>query len=126
MMKGVVTVNSQEHVLQGRMEEAGIRHGQKVRVNLTGVRAYPLASPAFAEIRFCFMQPIEVIGGPLTRATPGPLPRMAALKNVFVPNYGQLAIRNALLWSNGHNTLILDRETSVEVIGELPKVLVVP
>lgn len=122
MLKGIVTKRSQHEVLQGRMMEAGIQHGERVRANLTGVRVYPLASPVVAEVRFCFMGNIQTLGEPLVAGDSGPLASKAWFTGLSFQKYGVYAIENCILDSNGHNTIIIDEKSKVRFVRELPRV----
>lgn len=116
MLKGVLTIDSQVFMLSQRMEEAGIKHDQKVRVNLTNVRAMPRYDTKTAEVRFCYMDEIQVLEA-LTPGDDKPLPQDAALQGLQFPHYGKFAINNCVLWSNGHNALIVDEHTEVRVLA---------
>src|SRR5213596_2214347 len=111
-METRVTAQSQSFRLVERMQEAKVRHGQEVRVDLPNVGVIEVAGAGEAEVRFCAMGPVrvrEVLDSGDDRA----LPTEVALEGLIVPVSGSYDILNARVSSNGDIHVVVDDQTSV-------------
>lgn len=112
----VITSYSQPHVLQCRMNEEKLSHGERVTANISPVR---LESNFGRMIMyFCPVHSIEVID----RIEPGDggrIPCEAVLDGVTVPKNmkpGLYALKKAQLFSNGTMQVIATADTEFESI----------
>lgn len=107
----VLTAYSQPHVLQQRMKEEKLTHGETVTANLSPVRLE--ANFGKMVMYFCPVQTINV----LEKVTPGDggaLPAEAILENIVVPgNFkpGLYDLKNVKLFSNGTMQVIATADT---------------
>lgn len=113
-----VTAYSQPHVLQQRMKEQKLTHGETVTANLSPVRIERLHNGKTV-MYFCPLQSIEV----LSTETPGDggaIPSQVILDNVSVdagllPDYRPtdlFTLKNVKLFSNGTMQVIATEKTS--------------
>ncbi|HEU5171839.1 MAG TPA: hypothetical protein VFU46_14925 [Gemmatimonadales bacterium] len=136
-MEARITAHSQPYRLRERMEEAQVRHGTDVRVDLPGVRVMAFADSWFSsitgalfstpparregEVFFCNMGPLrvrEVLSG----GDDQPLPNSVVVEGFRVAESGTYDIINALVRSNGDIRVYLDEHTRV-VPSERPSVM---
>ena len=127
-MEARITAHSQPYRLRERMEEAQIRHGTDVRVDLPGVRVMAFADSWFSaitgaffatpsaaregEIFFCNMGRINV-RETLVEGDEQPLPSTVILEGLKVNESGVYDIKNALVRSNGDIRVFIDDQASV-------------
>ncbi|HEX2451365.1 MAG TPA: hypothetical protein VHJ69_09490 [Gemmatimonadales bacterium] len=127
-MEARITAHSQPYRLRERMEEAQIRHGTDVRVDLPGVRVMAFADSWFSaitgaffntpsaaregEVFFCNMGRINV-HETLVEGDDHPLPNSVILEGLKVNESGVYDIVNALVRSNGDIRVFVDDRTSV-------------
>ncbi len=89
-LNGRTTVHSQPEKLREKVEAAGIRHGERARVNLIGVEASEFLSglqTGEISVQFCHMDRLEVIaksGEP----DGGEVPEEARIENIKIPGEG--------------------------------------
>lgn len=110
----VLTHYSQPHVLQHRMNEANLKHGDTVIANISPVRIESCFGKAV--MYFCPIQNIEVVNK-IEEGDGLPLPDQATLKNIEIPSSlkpGLYNIRNATLFSNGTLQIIANENTEFE------------
>ncbi len=128
-MEARITAHSQPYRLRERMEEAQVRHGTDVRVDLPGVRVMAFADSWFSsitgaffnapsgsregEVFFCNMGRIKV-HETLVEGDDQPLPNTVVLAGLKVHESGVYDIRNALVRSNGDIRVFVDERTTVE------------
>ena len=111
-----ITQYSQPHVLQQRMKEAHLTHGQTVRGDISPVRLE--ASFGKMVLYFCPAHGITV-NEQITPGDGGPIPPEAILEGVVVPGTftpGYYHLKNAKFFSNGTMQLIADENTIFEEI----------
>jgi hypothetical protein len=127
-MEARITAHSQPYRLRERMEEAQIRHGTDVRVDLPGVRVMAFADSWFSaitgaffstpsaaregEVFFCNMGRVNV-RETLVEGDDHPLPNSVILDGLKVNESGVYDIVNALVRSNGDIRVFIDEQTSV-------------
>ncbi len=107
----VITSYSQPHVLQQRMKEEKLTHGQRVTANISPVRLE--SNFGKMVMYFCPMQSITVLKE-VSIGDGGSLPCEATLKGVNVPgNFkpGLYEMKNVTLFSNGTMQVIAGKET---------------
>src|ERR1044072_766922 len=110
----VITSYSQPHVLQQRMKEEKLTHGETVTANLSPVRLE--SNFGKMVIYFCPMQSIEV----LEKVSPGDggaLPSEAILDGILIPGNlkpGLYDLKNVQLFSNGTLQVIATADTKFE------------
>ncbi len=112
----VITSYSQPHVLQQRMKEEKLTHGETVTVNISPVRL----ENAYGKMvmYFCPMQSIEI----LTHSNPGDggnIPIQATVDGLAVPGNqkpGLYTLKNVQLSSNGTIQVIATSKTEWEVV----------
>jgi hypothetical protein len=112
----VITQYSQPHVLQQRMKEAHLTHGQTVRGDISPVRLE--ANFGKMVMYFCPAQGITV-NEQITPGDGGPIPEEAILDGVVVPGTftpGLYHLKNAKLFSNGTMQVIADENTVFEAL----------
>lgn len=110
----VITSYSQPHVLQQRMKEEKLSHGDRVKADLNLVRFE--ANFGKFVMYFCPMQNIE-IREEIEIGDGGSLPEEATLHNVNVPvgfKSGLYNIKNVELFSNGTLQVIAGEDTIYE------------
>ena len=111
----VITSYSQPHVLQQRMNEQHLTHGQTVKANLSPVRLE--SNFGKMVMYFCPLQDISITEQ-ITAGDGGCLPEEAILDNVVVPGDmrpGLYDLKNATLFSNGTLQVIATKDTSFEL-----------
>lgn len=109
------TSYSQPHVLQLRMQEQGLKHGDRVTADLSPVRLEPLANGEMV-MYYCPIQEIAV-KQLLARGDGGWLPADATLVNITAPKNivpGLYNLKNVQLYSNGTMQVIATAETEFE------------
>lgn len=127
-MEARITAHSQPYRLRERMEEAQIRHGTDVRVDLPGVRVMAFADSWFSaitgaffsapsaaregEVFFCNMGRVNV-RETLVDGDDHPLPNSVILEGLKVNESGVYDIMNALVRSNGDIRVFIDEQTNV-------------
>jgi len=112
----VITSYSQPHVLQQRMKEEKLTHGETVTVNISPVRL----ENAYGKMvmYFCPMQSIEI----LSHTNPGDggnIPIQATIDGLTVPGNqkpGLYTLKNVKLSSNGTIQVIATAKTEWEVV----------
>lgn len=112
----VITSYSQPHVLQQRMKEEKLTHGETVTVNISPVRL----ENAYGKMvmYFCPMQTIEI----LKHTTPGDggnIPIQATVDGLAVPGAqkpGLYTLKNVQLSSNGTIQVTATAKTEWEVV----------
>jgi hypothetical protein len=112
----VITSYSQPHVLQQRMKEEKLTHGETVTVNISPVRL----ENAYGKMvmYFCPMQTIEI----LKHTTPGDggnIPIQATVDGLSVPGAqkpGLYTLKNVQLSSNGTIQVTATAKTEWEVV----------
>lgn len=112
----VATLYSQPHVLQVRMQEANLAHGDRVTANISPVR---LESNLDRMIMyFCPAQAVEVTNR-LEAGDGGAIPPEVTLQGLTVPgNFkpGLYELKNVQLFSNGTMQVIATADTQFEAI----------
>jgi hypothetical protein len=118
-MEPRVFAHSQSYRLRERMTEAEIRHGQKIRADLPGIRVtaavegwHSSADPNAGVIFFCTMGPIR-IREVMNPGDGDPLPSEVILEGLAVPGPGTYDIMNALIHSNGALRVRADSATQI-------------
>lgn len=112
----VITSYSQPHVLQQRMKEEKLTHGETVTANISPVRLE--SSYGKMILYFCPMQQIEVTGK-IADGDGGSLPAEAIVEGLVVPgNYkpGLYTLRNVKLSSNGTMQVVATADTAWETV----------
>jgi hypothetical protein len=107
----VITSYSQSHVLQHRMKEEKLTHGQRVIANISPVRLE--SNFGKMVMYFCPLQSIAVTKT-ITAGDGGSIPSEAILENVKVPQGfkpGLYEMKNVELFSNGHMQVIAGKKT---------------
>jgi len=112
----VITSYSQPHVLQQRMKEEKLTHGETVTANISPVRL----ENAYGKMvmYFCPMQTIEI----LKHTTPGDggnIPIQATVEGLAVPDTqkpGLYTLKNVQLTSNGTIQVLATAKTAWEVV----------
>lgn len=112
----VVTAYSQPHVLQQKMREEKLTHGETVTANLSPVRL----ENSFGKmiLYFCPMKSVEVLHT-LTGGDGGSLPTEAIIDGLSVPEGikgGYYTLRNVTLTSNGTMQVKATEETVWEQV----------
>lgn len=119
----VLTEYSQPHVLNTRMLEANLTHGETVMANLSPVRIEPDIC-GYRVMYFCPMGGIDII----ERITPGDgghIPSLAKVVDLSMPDNlkpGLYELQNVKLFSNGTMQVISTEETKFKVLCEDPDV----
>lgn len=127
-MEARITAHSQPYRLRERMEEAQVRHGTDVRVDLPGVRVMAFADSWFSsitsaffnaptssregEVFFCNMGRIKV-HETLVEGDDQALPNTVILEGLKVNESGVYDILNALVRSNGDIRVFVDDRATV-------------
>lgn len=112
----LVNPYSQPHVLQQRMREEKLTHGETVRADLSPVRLehYPESGKTY--MYFCPMQLIDVV----EKVSPGDgesLPAEATLKGIVIDKSlkpGLYTLKNVTIFSNGTLQVIANEDTKFE------------
>ena len=112
----VITSHSQPHVLQQRMKEEKLTHGETVTANLSPVRL----ENAFGKmiLYFCPMKSIEVLQT-ISDGDGGSLPTEAKIEGLTVPEGckpGFYTLKNVRLTSNGTMQVKATEETLWEQV----------
>ena len=113
-----ITAYSQSNVLQQRMREERMTHGQTVKANLSPVRLE--MSYGRMIMYFCPMKSIEVLET-LNKGDGGFLPAEAKVADLSIPNCfrpGLYTLKNVTLSSNGTMQVNATRETAWEPVME--------
>jgi hypothetical protein len=127
-MEARITAHSQPYRLRERMEEAQVRHGTDIRVDLPGVRVMAFAdnwfsslagaffggspAPREGEVFFCNMGRIKV-HETLVEGDDQPLPSTVIVEGMTVNESGVYDIMNALVRSNGDIRVFVDEKAKV-------------
>lgn len=121
-MQAHLSVHSQAGRLRERMEQADVKHGEEVRVDLTGVRVMAAGRewlspwrPDRGEVFFCTMGPVRLRKVAIW-GDGGPLPTTVTLDGLEVPGEGVYDMLNVLVRSNGNLRLIVDEATQVTAL----------
>jgi hypothetical protein len=112
----VITAYSQPHVLNQRMKEEKLTHGETVTANLSPVRL----ENAYGRmvLYFCPMKTIEVLHT-VSAGDGGSLPAEAKVEGLTVPDGlegGYYTLKNVTLTSNGTMQVKATRETAWELV----------
>jgi len=113
-----ITAYSQSNVLQQRMREEKMTHGQTVTANLSPVRLE--MSYGRMIMYFCPMKSIQVLKT-LSEGDGGSLPQEARVADLSIPNCfrpGLYTLKNVTLTSNGTMQVNATRETAWEPVME--------
>src|SRR4029078_11921145 len=113
-----ITAYSQSNVLQQRMREEKMTHGQTVRANLSPVRLE--MSYGRMIMYFCPMKSIEVLET-LDAGDGGSLPMEAKVADLSIPNCfrpGLYMLKNVTLTSNGTMQVHATSKTTWEPVTE--------
>lgn len=112
----VITSYSQPHVLQQRMKEEKLSHGERVTANISPVRLESNFGKMF--MYFCPLQAIEVTSR-LNIGDGGSLPAEAIIEGFEVPSNikpGLYTLKNVELFSNGTLQVIANENTMFEAV----------
>ena len=113
----VITSYSQPHVLQQRMKEANLHHGDRVTANLSPVRLE--SNFGKMVMYFCPMHGIEVTGR-IDAGDGGAIPSKAIISNLNVPKNlksGLYELKNVELFSNGTMQVNATADTMFETLA---------
>jgi hypothetical protein len=113
-----ITAYSQSNVLQQRMREEKMTHGQTVTANLSPVRLE--MSSGRMIMYFCPMKSIEVLET-LNEGDGGYLPAEAKVSDLNFPNRfrpGLYTLKNVILSSNGTMQVNATKKTAWEPVTE--------
>lgn len=113
----VLNVYSQPHVLQQRMKEEKLSHGDRIKANISPVRLENWNDKVV--MYFC---PLDKIDVKLITETGdgGPIPDEATLKGFVVPKDikpGLYTLNGVELFSNGTMQVIAGKDTVLEPLG---------
>lgn len=109
------TFYSQSHVLNQRMHEQGLKHGDRVTADISPVRLEPAPNGEMV-MYFCPVQDITV-KQLLSSGDGGRLPDDATLVNITAPKNitsGLYNLKNVQLYSNGTMQVIATADTEFE------------
>lgn len=112
----VITSYSQPHVLQQRMHEEKLKHGDRVIANLSPVRIE--SNFGKSVMYFCPLQGIKIINR-LEDGDGGNLPEEALVKELFIPKNlrpGLYNLKNVELYSNGTLQVNATADTEFESV----------
>jgi hypothetical protein len=112
----VLTSYSQPHVLQQRMKEEKLTHGETVTANISPVRLE--SNFGKMVLYFCPMQGIEITSK-ITVGDGGSLPAEAIIEGLTVPEGtkpGLYTLKNVTLFSNGTMQVIATENTEWECV----------
>jgi hypothetical protein len=117
--KVFTTASAQPHVLQEKMRERELTHGQTVMVNMSPVRL----ESAFGKMHlyFCPMKNLEVVAT-ITQGDGGEIPPDVVVEGLTVPQEhrsGLYTLKNVKLSSNGTMQVIADANTTWEKYNEV-------
>jgi hypothetical protein len=110
----IITAYSQPHVLQQRMKEEHLSHGETVTANLSPVRLE--YDHGRMVLYFCPMKSIEILET-IAEGDGGSIPPMAKIEGLSVPGNlksGFYKLRNVKLTSNGTMQVIATEKTEWE------------
>ena len=110
----IISSFSQPNVLQQRMKEGKLTHGETVTANLSPVRLE--SYPGKMVMYFCPMKSIEVLET-VCKGDGGDIPSQAKVEGLAIPdNYksGFYKLKNVVLTSNGTMQLTATNETAWE------------
>ena len=114
----VITSYSQPHVLQQRMNENNLKHGDRVTANLSPVRLE--SNFGKMVIYFCPMVNMDIVNK-IETGDGGVLPAEATIYDVNVPagmKPGLYTMKNAELFSNGTMQVIAKENTVFEPFAD--------
>ena len=112
----VITSYSQPHVLQQRMKEEKLTHGERVTANISPVRLE--SNFGKMVMYFCPMQGIEITQR-LEKGDGRSLPSEAIIENISVSEQkkpGLYTLKNVQLFSNGTLQVIATADTFFEEV----------
>lgn len=112
----VITSYSQPHVLQQRMKEEKLTHGETVTANISPVRLE--SNFGKMVLYFCPMQSIEVLNK-MSDGDGGSLPSEAIVEGLSVPGNckpGLYTLKNVKLSSNGTMQVVATVDTTWESV----------
>ncbi|MBD0277378.1 MAG: hypothetical protein ICV81_05365 [Flavisolibacter sp.] len=112
-----ITSYSQPHVLQQRMKEEKMTHGETVTANLSPVRLEKAYGKMI--LYFCPMQTIEVLQT-IEPGDGGRLPAEAKIEGLSVPTEleaGHYTLRNVIITSNGTMQVRATEQTAWERVS---------
>lgn len=112
----IITSYSQPHVLQQRMKDENLAHGDLVTANISPVRLESNFGKMI--MYFCPIQGIEVTER-ISSGDGGALPAEAIIDGFTVPaNFksGLYALKNVQLFSNGTMQVIATADTEIEAV----------
>jgi len=110
------SIFSQGHVLNYRMSQAGLTHGETVIANIDRVRLEPINNDAI--IYFCPLQEVDVLER-ISCGDGGELPPFAEVEGLKVDrNFrpGVYSIKNVKLHSNGVMRVMATEETNLQFV----------
>lgn len=119
-MQAVVRKDSQFNVLEARMKEQGLTHGETVRADVSNVR---IGSNPFGDsgerdtLFFCDMGSID-IRKIVKAGDGGELPEKAFVKGLIVESEGYYDLQDVVIRSNGVNTIEVDENSRAVFIGD--------
>jgi hypothetical protein len=114
----VITSYSQPHVLQQRMKEQHLTHGQTVKANLSPVRLE--SNFGKMVMYFCPLQDIAITER-ITDGDGGSLPAEATIIDFNIPantKPGLYTLENATVFSNGTMQVIANENTTFRPYGD--------
>lgn len=112
----VITSYSQPHVLQQRMKEEKLTHGERVTANISPVRLE--SSFGKMVLYFCLVNSIEVTNR-IEAGDGGSIPAEAIIDGLNVPVFskpGLYTLKNVELYSNGTMQVNATADTCFEAI----------
>lgn len=115
-----VTSYSQPHVLQQKMKEEKLTHGETITANISPVRLENAQGRMI--LYFCPMKTIEILQT-VTPGDGGAIPGQAVVEGLAVPenaNGGFYALKNVKISSNGSIQVIATEETTWEMVRPEP------
>lgn len=116
MVDVVLTSYSQSHVLQQRMKEAGLQHGDRVTASLSPIRLE--SNFGKMVMYFCPMHGVN-IHERLETGDRRNLPSEAIIEGISVPGNmtpGLYELKNVQLFSNGTLQVIATADTTFEMV----------
>ena len=116
----LVNPYSQPHVLQQRMREEKLTHGEIVRADLSPVRLEHHPESGKTYMYFCPMHLIDVVEK-VSPGDGGSLPAEATLKGIVIDKVltpGLYTLKNVTLFSNGTLQVIANEDTKFEPFDE--------
>jgi hypothetical protein len=115
-----VTSYSQPHVLQQKMREEKLSHGETVTANLSPVRLESAAGKMV--LYFCPMKTIEILQT-VTPGDGGSIPAQAIVEGLKAPencNAGFYSLKNVKITSNGSIQVMATADTTWEMVHPEP------